>query len=84
MFANTNTKSIQRADSACCFQKIFFANPRNICMISETKKQTRVDWSHEMLQRIGNGILRCVFEIVTGNECYIYQSDLESKIQSPV
>ena len=47
-------------------------------------KCTRVEWCTEMLKRFNNGDSRWVSDIVTDEETWIYQFDLETKRQSSV
>ena len=47
-------------------------------------KKDRVDWSKEMLQKYNRGASKHVYDIVTGDESWIYVYELESKQQSTV
>ena len=50
--------------------------------LSDGLKCTRVEWCTEMLKRFNNGYSRRVSDIVTGEETWICQFDLETKRQS--
>ena len=52
--------------------------------MSDGLKCTRVEWCTEMLKRFNNGDSHQVSDIVTGEETWIYQFDLETKRQSSV
>ena len=39
------------------------------------KKMARVDWSKEMLQKYDRGVSKGVYDIVTGDESWIYVGD---------
>ena len=53
-------------------------------LLSDGLKCTRVEWCTEMLKRFNNGDSHRVSYIVTGEETWIYQFDLETKRQSSV
>ena len=44
---------------------------------SIAQKKTRVDWSKEMLQKYNRGASKHVYNIVTGDELWIYAYGLE-------
>ena len=48
------------------------------------QRQGRVDWCHSMMERFDQGRSRRVWDIVTGDETWIYQYDPETKQQSSV
>ena len=52
--------------------------------LSDGFKCTWVEWCTEMLKRFNNGTPARVLDIVTGEESWIYQFDLETKRQSSV
>ena len=52
--------------------------------LSIAQKKARVDWSKEMLQKYNRGASEHVYEIVTGDESWIYAYEPESKQQSTV
>lgn len=52
--------------------------------LSEEQKRVRVNWCREMLERFNKGDSRRIFDIVTGDESWIYQYDPETKRQSTV
>ena len=53
--------------------------PRNL---SIAQKKPRVGWSKEMRQKYDHGASEQVYDIVTGDECWIYAYEPESKQQS--
>ena len=52
--------------------------------LSIAQKKVRVDWSKEMLQKYDHGASKHVYDIVTGDEFWIYAYERESKQQSTV
>ena len=52
--------------------------------LSEEQKQDRVDWCTHMLRKIDGGWSPRVWDIVTGDETWVYQYDPETKQQSAV
>ena len=46
---------------------------------TEAKKQARIKWSKEMLKKFNRGRLNLVYNIVTGDETWIYSYESESK-----
>ena len=52
--------------------------------LSIAQKKARVDWSKEMLQKYDRGASKHVYDIVTGDESWIYAYEPESKQQSTV
>ena len=52
--------------------------------LSIAQKKARVDWSKEMLQKYDRGALKHVYDIVTGDESWIYTYEPESNQQSTV
>ena len=52
--------------------------------LSEEQKRVRINWCREMLERFNKGDSRRIFDIVTGDESWIYQYDPETKRQSTV
>ena len=49
--------------------------------MSIAQKKARVDWSKEMLQKYDRGALEDIYNIVTGDEWWIYVYEPESKHQ---
>ena len=52
--------------------------------LSEEQKRGRVDWCTRMLRKFNRGMSPRVWDIVTGDETWVYQYDLETKKQSAV
>lgn len=52
--------------------------------LTETQKQARVEWCHDMIDKFDAGSSRRVYDIITGDESWIYQYDPETKRQSTV
>ena len=52
--------------------------------LSEEQKRGRVDWSTHMLRKFDGERCPCVWDIVTGDETWVYQYDPETKQQSAV
>ena len=52
--------------------------------VSEEQKQGRVDWCTHMLRKFDRGRSLRVWDIVTGDETWVYQYDPETKHQSAV
>ena len=52
--------------------------------LTEEQKERRVSWCHFMLEKFDNGKSKQVYDIVTGDESWIYQVDPETKRQSSV
>ena len=52
--------------------------------LTEAQKKGRVDWCQEMLQKFEGGRSKSVYNIVTGDETWIYAYEPESKQQSTV
>ena len=52
--------------------------------LSEEQKQDRVHWCTHMLRKCDGGTSPCVWVIVTGEETWVYQYNLETKQQSEV
>ncbi|KYN31822.1 hypothetical protein ALC56_13961 [Trachymyrmex septentrionalis] len=52
--------------------------------LTEVQKQARVKWSKEMLKKFNRGRSNLVYNIVTGDETWIYSYEPESKQQSTV
>ena len=52
--------------------------------LSDEQKEQRVNWCQFMLQKFNEGKLKRVYEIVTGDESWIYQFDPETKRQSSI
>lgn len=52
--------------------------------LNPEQKQARVDWCNSMLTNFEQGRSRRVWDIVTGDETWLYQYDPESKQQSAV
>ncbi|KAJ0171150.1 hypothetical protein K1T71_013349 [Dendrolimus kikuchii] len=50
--------------------------------LTEAQKLRRVDWCREMIQRFNGGDSKAVFDILTGDESWIYCYDPETKRQS--
>ena len=50
----------------------------------KSRRGGRVDWCTHMLRKFDGGRFPCVWDIVTGDETKIYQSDPETKKQSAV
>ncbi|KAG5305532.1 SETMR methyltransferase, partial [Acromyrmex insinuator] len=48
----------------------------------EVQKQTRVKWSKEMLKKFNRDLSNLVYNIITGDETWIYSYEPESKQQS--
>lgn len=55
--------------------------PHNLAI---AQKQARVNWSQEMLKKFNRGASKHVYDIVTGDESWIYAYEPESKQQSTV
>lgn len=53
-------------------------------LLTEEQKQARVDWCRFMLEKFDGGSSKQVFNIVTGDESWIYNYDPETKQQSTV
>lgn len=53
-------------------------------LLTDDQKQRRVDWCKFMMEKFDNGRSKSVFEIVTGDETWIYAYDPETKQQSTV
>ena len=51
---------------------------------SIAQKKTRIDWSKVILQNYDRGASKHVYDIVTGDESWIYVDEPESKQQSTV
>ena len=51
-------------------------------MLTEEQKQRRVNWCRSMLEKFDGGKLNAVWEIVSGDETWVYCFDLETKQQS--
>ena len=51
---------------------------------SEEQKRGRVDWCSQMLRKFDRGMSPRVWDIVTGDEPWVYQYDPETKQQSAV
>lgn len=47
--------------------------------LTNEQKQTRVKWCQEMLQRFDKGNSDAIFDIITGDESWIYQYEAENK-----
>lgn len=52
--------------------------------LTDAQKQARVEWCRDMLNKFEAGSSRRVYDIVTGDESWIYQYDPETKRQSTV
>ena len=52
--------------------------------MSIAQKKARVNWLKEMLQKYDRGASKHVYDIVTGDETWVYAYELESKQQSTV
>ena len=52
--------------------------------LSIAQKETRVDWSKEMLQKYDRVASKHVYDIVIGDESWIYSYEPKSKQQSTV
>lgn len=52
--------------------------------LSQEQKAGRVNWCKEMLQKFEEGRAKQIFDIVTGDESWIYQFDPETKQQSTI
>lgn len=52
--------------------------------LTEEQKQVRVDWCRDMITRFNNGVSKNVWEIVTGDETWVYRYDPLTKQQSAV
>ena len=52
--------------------------------LSIAQKKARVDWSKQMLQKYDHGASKHVYDIVTGDELWIYADEPKSKQQSTV
>ncbi|XP_029044179.2 histone-lysine N-methyltransferase SETMAR-like [Osmia bicornis bicornis] len=52
--------------------------------LADAQKQDRVKWCQEMLQRFNKGRSEAVYNIITGDESWIYQYESENKQQSAV
>lgn len=52
--------------------------------LTEAQKATRVKWSKEMLKKFNRGASNLVYNIVTGDETWIYSYEPETKQQSSV
>jgi [histone H3]-lysine36 N-dimethyltransferase SETMAR len=50
--------------------------------LTEAQKKARVKWSKEMLKKYDHGRFKAVYDIVTGDESWIYCYEPESKRQS--
>ena len=66
----------------CVSKKFYCVGLHTICQ-SLTKK-TRVDWSKEILQKLDRGASKHVYDILTGDESWIYAYERESRQQSTV
>ena len=53
------------------------------CLSNEQKEQC-INWCQFMLQKFNEGKSKRVYDIVTGDESWIYQFDLETKRQSSI
>lgn len=53
-------------------------------MLTDEQKEARVIWCQTMLKKFEEGHSRLVWEILTGDETWIYQYDPETKAQSSV
>ena len=51
-------------------------------MLTQQQKDARVAWCHEMLRRFDRGTSNLVWEVVSGDETWIYCFDPETKQQS--
>ena len=51
-------------------------------MLTEDQKRGRVDWCRQMLNRFNGGESQGVWEIVSGDETWVYSFDPETKQQS--
>lgn len=52
--------------------------------LTESQKQARVKWCEETLERFNSGASNLVYDIVTGDESWIYSYEPETKQQSTV
>ena len=52
--------------------------------LTEEQKERLVSWCQFMLEKFDNGKSKHVYDIVTGDESWIYQFDPETKRQSSV
>lgn len=52
--------------------------------LAEAQKQARAEWCHDMMIKFDAGSSRRIYDIVTGDESWIYQYDPETKCQSTV
>ncbi|KAG5325413.1 SETMR methyltransferase, partial [Acromyrmex heyeri] len=52
--------------------------------LTEVQKQVRVKWKKEMLKKFNRGRSNLIYNIVTGDETWIYSYEPESKQQSTV
>ena len=52
--------------------------------LSDDQKRVRVEWCEEMLTKFHNGESKAVWEVVTGDETWVYQFDPQTKQQSAV
>lgn len=52
--------------------------------LTNDQKEARVTWSRDMLEKFNGGVAKSVYNIVTGDESWIYQYDPETKQQSSV
>lgn len=52
--------------------------------LTDAQKQARVQWCHDMMAKFDAGLSRRVYDIVTGDESWVYQYDPETKRQSTV
>ena len=54
-------------------------NKKNLFVLGPAQKKARVDWSKKMLQKYDRGASKHVYDIVTGDESWIYTYEPESK-----
>lgn len=65
-------------------------NVRKLCarwiphLLTDAQKQNRVDWCKAMIAKYDSGASKAVYNIVTGDESWIYEYDPETKNQSTV
>lgn len=52
--------------------------------LTQTQKEVRVEWCRDMIAKFEAGSSRRVYDIITGDETWIYQYDPETKRQSTV
>ena len=91
-FANRSKKGLCRGISGASIHSILHEHltVKKICSrwkphnLSIAQQKTRVDWLKEMLQKHDRGASKHVYDIVTGDEWWIYAYEPESKQQSTV